>query len=102
MKVYLDDYREAPEGWIRTYTVTETIELLKSGTVTELSLDHDLGIESETGTGYDVLLWIEREVATTDFNPPLIHIHTANSAAAIKMRLAIRNIERIMERRRTS
>lgn len=35
----------------------EAIELLKSGEVRKLSLDHDLG-DDERGTGYDVLLWI--------------------------------------------
>ena len=33
MNLYLDDIREAPLGWYRTYTATETIELLKSGKV---------------------------------------------------------------------
>ena len=42
MKVYLDDVRQAPEGWVRTYTVAETIELLKTGEVVELSLDHEI------------------------------------------------------------
>jgi hypothetical protein len=33
MKVYLDDKREAPQGWIRAYTPDEVIGLLKSGQV---------------------------------------------------------------------
>ena len=61
MKVYLDDVRQAPEGWVRTYTVAETIELLKTGEVVELSLDHDLAPEHYAGqldsrTGYAVEL----------------------------------------------
>ena len=43
MKVYLDDERSTPDGWVRVYWPEEAIELLKAGGVTEISLDHDLG-----------------------------------------------------------
>jgi len=43
MKVYLDDERKTPDGWRRVYWPEEAIELLKSGDVKEISLDHDLG-----------------------------------------------------------
>lgn len=59
MKVYLDDERQAPEGWIRVYWPDEAIELLKKGNVTKISLDHDLG-DDDKGTGYDVILWLEK------------------------------------------
>ena len=71
MRVYLDDEREIPEGWVRVYWPNEAIELLKTGEVVEISLDHDLG-DDERGTGYDVVLWIEEAVATTGFEPPVI------------------------------
>ena len=61
MKVYLDDERATPEGWTRVYWPSEAIELLQTGQVTELSLDHDLGDDAR-GTGYDVVLWIEEQV----------------------------------------
>lgn len=102
MKVYLDDCREAPDGWVRTYWPEEVIELLKTGKVTEISLDHDLGdhfgrpagIEKER-TGYDVLVWLERMVATDGFKPPVIHIHTANPVAEQRMKVARENIYRM-------
>ncbi|WP_404305676.1 cyclic-phosphate processing receiver domain-containing protein [Neorhodopirellula lusitana] len=43
MKVYLDDERTTPEGWHRIYWPDEAIELLKTGKVTDISLDHDRG-----------------------------------------------------------
>jgi hypothetical protein len=52
MKVYLDDERVAPEGWYQVRWPEEVIELLESGEVTHLSLDHDLG-DDKHGTGYD-------------------------------------------------
>jgi len=40
----LDDVCEAPDGWIHVRTPEEAIELLRSGQVGEISLDHDLGL----------------------------------------------------------
>jgi hypothetical protein len=72
------------------------IKLLETGEVTEISLDHDLGDDSR-GTGYDVLLWIEEQVATSGFTPPSIHIHSANFSARVKMELTVQNILRILD-----
>ena len=92
-KVFLDDLRETPDGWVHTYWPEDAIELLKTGNVTELSLDHDLG-DDEHGTGYDVLLWLEEHVVLHGFNPPKITVHSANSSARLKMEAAIQSIER--------
>ena len=91
MKVYLDDERVTPNGWTRVYWPSEAIELLKSGQVTEISLDHDLG-DDERGTGYDVVLWIEEQVALHGFIPPKISVHSANVSARAKMEAGIRAI----------
>jgi hypothetical protein len=93
MKIFLDDLRDTPEGWVRTYWPEDVIELLKSTNIVELSLDHDLG-DDEHGTGYDVLLWIEEQVICNGFRPPKIAIHSANSSARLKMQAAIETIER--------
>lgn len=94
MRIYLDDERETPEGWVRAYWPSEVIALLEQGEVTEVSLDHDLG-DDQRGTGYDVILWIEEAVATRGFEPPKIVVHSANSSARIKMELGIKNIQRL-------
>ena len=93
MKVYLDDERQTPEGWTRVYWPDEAIELLKTGEVEEISLDHDLG-DDQRGTGYDVVLWIEEAVITKGFKPPKMKVHSANVSAREKMELGIRTIER--------
>jgi hypothetical protein len=92
MKVYLDDERITPEGWHRVYWPEEAIALLQGGQVTEISLDHDLG-DDEHGTGYDVLLWIEEAVVSSNFKPPLMQVHSANSSARQKMQAAIAQIQ---------
>ncbi|AZS51504.1 hypothetical protein DM558_12315 [Entomomonas moraniae] len=93
MKIFLDDMREAPEGWVRAYWPNEVICLLKKGNVEEISLDHDLG-DDDKGNGYDVLLWIERAVFLNGFIAPVINIHSANISARHKMEMAKENIAR--------
>ena len=93
MKVFLDDERDTPAGWVRTYWPEEVIELLKSGNVTEVSLDHDLGDDAH-GTGYSVLLWIEEQVVINGMRPPVLLVHSANSSARQKMEAAIASIYR--------
>ena len=101
MRVYLDDTREAPAGWVRAHTPEEVIELLKSGGVEGLSLDHDLGLTSDAGerTGYDVLRWLEEAVATGAWMFPLpeIRIHSANPVGRRRMEQAITSIQRLSE-----
>lgn len=100
MKIYLDDERPTPSGWVGCRWQDEVVRLLKSGAVTELSLDHDLGDDAR-GTGYDVVLWMEEQVATTDFQPPTIVVHSANVSARAKMEAGIRSIERIIALRKS-
>lgn len=99
MKVYLDDERPTPNGWIRVFWPEEAIALLMTGDVTHISLDHDLG-DDEHGTGYDVVTWIERAVALDGFKPPIISVHSANTSARTKMEAGIAAISRLFERSR--
>lgn len=94
IKVYLDDERPIPIGWIGVRWPDEAIDLLESCCVTEISLDHDLG-DDESRTGYDVILWIEEAVALRGFVPPQITVHSANSSARMKMEAGISKIMKI-------
>jgi hypothetical protein len=98
IRVWLDDVRPAPEGWVRAYTAGEAIALLEAGYVVEISLDHDLGDQATCGTGYDVATWIEEQVALHAFEPPAIGIHSANVVGCERMQRAIESIERLRER----
>ncbi|WP_434775080.1 cyclic-phosphate processing receiver domain-containing protein [Pseudomonas oryzihabitans] len=101
MKIYLDDERCTPEGWVRAFWPDEVIHLLQTCCVSEVSLDHDLGNDLR-GTGYDVILWIEEAVALRNFVPPKIHVHSANTSAAQRMRAGIQAIERRVTQARES
>ena len=96
MKIYMDDARETPSGWTRTYTVAETIAALRTRTVTHLSLDNDLG--DDVAEGYNVLNWLE-EIIYNDMHFPLpeIHIHSSNASRVEYMQRALKSIQRIRQ-----
>lgn len=95
MKVYLDDMRECPwplAWWVHSKTAEEAIDLLKTGEITEIDLDHDLGTSL---TGHDVLVWIEKEFYTNpDFKLPKIRIHTNNPYAHKAMMMCVKRLEK--------
>jgi hypothetical protein len=94
-KVWLDDERPAPDGWLCARRPEEAIAHLQSGLVTHLCLDHDLG-DDASGTGYDVLVWIE-EAVTRGFEPPnVITIHSINAGARPRMELAVAEIRQLV------
>jgi hypothetical protein len=93
MKIFLDDVREAPIGWMRTKTVEETIDLLGKCQVDEISLDHDLG--EGNLEGYHVLTWIEQHIHDNYYTPPTIHIHSDNPPGRLRMEAAAKSIERM-------
>jgi len=100
VKVWLDDVRPAPSGWVHVRTPEEAIELLRAGDVDELSLDHDLGLDvgARERTGYDVLLWLERGVAGGRMRPPAVmSVHSGNVGAVRRMELAVESIRRLCE-----
>lgn len=99
MKVFLDDTRQAPDGWVRTYQVKESIELLKSGKVEIISLDYHLGGAGQ-GSGLDVLDWIERAVKRQNFDPPLMRVHSDHRKGRALMLAKIDAIQRIVQERK--
>lgn len=90
MKVWLDDWRDEPEGWVWTYTVAETIELLKTGKVDEISLDYDMG-EFEP-TGIKVLDWMNEQVRTGWQPPRKIWVHSQDPYGTAAMRKLAKKI----------
>jgi len=99
MKVWLDDERPAPDGWVGCRWPEEVIRLLETGRVEMLSLDHDLG-EAAGRTGMDVLVWLEEQVWVHQFRPPrVMTVHSMNPVARDRMRALIRRIEDRRRRR---
>jgi hypothetical protein len=79
MKIWLDDERTMPEGydlWLKT--AHEAKEALRTGKVTRISLDHDLGFWFQDNTGYEVAKFIE-EGAHAGWLPFIdVSVHSAN------------------------
>lgn len=97
MKVYLDDIRPTPVGWVHAYWPDEVITHLLTGEVTELSLDHDLGDDTR-GTGYDVVCWLEKHVfENPDFVVPEVRVHSANPIGRNRMEAAMAAIKERMK-----
>ena len=99
IKIWLDDERKAPEGWVTVRTATDCRVLLEALDVQTVSLDHDLGDDKKYGTGYDVLCWMEEQVVTRDYKPPMVYIHTDNPAGRKKMEAAWQQILKLVQQR---
>lgn len=91
MKIYLDDVRRAPDGYIWTRSVNETkdliVQLEESGEKIEvLDLDHDLGEFSVDGG--DAINLLDFLVERGTFYP--VVLHTANPVGRANMERVIR------------
>ena len=88
MKLWIDDRRPAPEGYVWLTTCTDTIKVIINSydKIELLDLDHDSG-----SIGFDyihILNWAE-ETYGSDFSIP-IHIHSMNAVGVENMRRIIR------------
>ncbi|MBK8872148.1 MAG: hypothetical protein KBG07_03495 [Elusimicrobia bacterium] len=82
MKLYVDDVRTPPPGWVVARTVKEAIAVLDAGGVDEVSLDYFIG-DGEGGTFLPVAHHIA--AMTRSHRPKKIHFHTASSAGAARL-----------------
>lgn len=94
MYIWLDDVRSAPDGWTHIQTIEAVIDILKTGVVTAISFDHDLGYEK---TGYDLAKWIE--VAAFNDTLPRLEwaVHSANPVGRTNIQTAMNNANRYWE-----
>lgn len=89
MKIWLDDVREAPEGYIHVHSVNEAKKLIEqleqTNSIELLDLDHDLGeYASDGGDGIKLLDWL---VETGRCYP--IKLHTMNPVGRDNMQRMI-------------
>lgn len=94
LRLWLDDFRPAPDGWRACRWPEEVIHYLETEHVAAISLDHDLG--DERRTGYDVVTWLERAVAG-GFQPPAdLRVHSANPTGRDRMIAGLQQVQRMM------
>lgn len=92
IKIWLDDEREAPDGYIRVKSVNEAISMIKyyeeqGDTIELLDLDHDLG--AYVSDGGDAIKLLDYLVENEKFYP--IKLHTMNPVGR-------ENMQRIIDR----
>lgn len=96
MKLYVDDERPCPDGWILAKTYQEAIQIIfEPGcfAITHLSLDHDLGTEK---TGYDIACAIEAGAHARHLPEiPFMTCHSANPVGKERINKALSNAKRI-------
>jgi hypothetical protein len=99
MKLWLDDIREMPNEYdFWATTAADAIVLLKTGEVTDVSLDHDLGLpEEELGTGYQVACWIEEAAFKGEIPKLEWRVHSQNNVGVDKMTQALRAADHFWE-----
>ena len=90
MKIFLDDTRPAPEGWILAKTAREAQALIQGNEVEEISLDHDLGHDIRNGGWVLTYLEIRQHYGLPI---PKIYVHSANPTARKRMELGIKRLE---------
>ena len=91
VKIWVDDIRPVPKGYMGTKSVKETIELIRKveaegGKIEELNLDHDLGDYFKYGG--DAIKILDYLVERETYYP--ISIHTANPVGRANMERIIR------------
>ena len=91
VRVWLDDERDMPIFYnVHVKTAEEVISLIIAGSVTHISLDHDLGTMR---TGYDVAKYIEQHAYNGGYRFG-VQIHTQNVVGKKNMTVAIHNAMR--------
>lgn len=74
LKLWVDDERPAPEGWVWSKTVQNAIDTLQLSSVDEMSLDYSLGDET---TALDIMEWLRDH---PDRWPHAIHAHSGSAS----------------------
>lgn len=94
MKLWIDDIRPAPEGYIWINTTNAALRFIRqnSQVIELISLDHDAGTYSSWGGDYiEVLKELERltHVHKIDFSHIQFRLHSANPVGVANMRAII-------------
>jgi hypothetical protein len=109
MKIFVDDVRPCPDGWMLARTIEDAKAYLMRDDITEVSLDHDMGacvscvekgehvgdmVTPETTyynhcphaeDGYTLVMWM----IENNHIPPIVRIHSMNSVGVRRMVAAL-------------
>lgn len=100
VRLWLDDKRPMPAGFdVHVLKASHAAKLIRMGLVDCVSLDHDLGDESECGTGYEVACEIEALAMLGKLRRRLtVYVHSQNPVGVERMRCALANAAKRCDR----
>lgn len=78
MRIYIDDVRPCPDGWVLVRTFQELKDLFIKTVgeeIEEISFDHDLG---DGHTGYDMIRWLSGNRNRLSRYPKKTSVHSMN------------------------
>lgn len=86
--LWLDDERPAPSNWLHVKTYDEAVLAMQSYVVSEMSLDHDLGMDEQgrEKNGYHFVLWMAEHGIWPLTKP---QVHSQNPVGRAAMHLTI-------------
>lgn len=85
MKIWIDDIRYPPAGYVWCKSVNQAKKVISAGNIELIDIDHDAGAYFKDGGDYIRLLdWLE----LTNRSYP-IHIHSMNPVGVLNMRKII-------------
>lgn len=94
MKIWLDDKRTMPEGFdIHVVSAFEAIDMIKTGLVTKIGLDHDLSEETIYGNGHMVSDFIEEQAYFGKIPRIEWSIQSSNGPEIYRMTIALRRAD---------
>lgn len=97
MRLFIDDIRVCPPGWVQARDYLAAITVLSTGRVVEVSFDHDLG---QGKSGYDVICWLEKAVANGVVPIPKMAVHTNNPPGRKQIQACISAMQRRVQTER--
>lgn len=99
MKLWIDDERVPPDGWVWAKTYEDAMDYINNHPVTHISFDHDLG---QRKTGYDIAKHIE-EMAVRGLMPQIDwSVHSANPVGRRNIHAAMTNADRAWAKNKES
>lgn len=94
MKIWLDDKRTMPiEFDIHVVSAFEAIDMIKTGKVTKIGLDHDLSDETIFGNGHMVSDFIEEQAYFGKIPRIEWSIQSSNGPEIARMTIALRRAD---------
>ncbi len=93
IKLYLDDLRPTPNGYLRVYSYKEFVKyILNNGIPDFISFDHDLGIEE---TGYDCAKFLVEYCLDHNLSIPNFTIHSQNPVGKENIEKLLHNFRKL-------